>query len=140
MQLAMYKGKGKIGNKPVRLWTRSQYSHCELVIGDMWYSSSLMDKGVRRKQVILNPEHWLLVPLPDNLEAGALAYFERTKDESYSWLDLVRSQMLNLAADEPGAAFCSDWCAAALGLPNSTSYSPKTLLGITLWLRSQGHW
>lgn len=99
-----------------------------------------MDKGVRRKQIILNPEHWMLVPLPSDREARALAYFDKTKGEKYSWLDLARSQVLNLAADEPGASFCSDWCAAALGLPNSTSYSPKTLLSLVLWFRSQGYW
>lgn len=140
MQLALYKGKGLIGNALVRRWTRSPYSHCELVIGDYCYSSSLMDKGVRRKQIILKPEHWMLVPLPSDREAGALAYFEKTKDEGYSWLDLARSQVFNSGADEAGAAFCSDWCAAALGLPNSTTYSPKTLLSIVLWLRSQGYW
>lgn len=73
MQLALYKGKGLIGNALVRRWTRSPYSHCELVIGDYCYSSSLMDKGVRRKQIILKPEHWMLVPLPSDREAGALA-------------------------------------------------------------------
>lgn len=30
-QLALYKGKGKIGNAFIRWWTGSQYSHCELV-------------------------------------------------------------------------------------------------------------
>lgn len=140
MQLAMYKGKGLIGNAAIRWWTESPFSHCELAIGDYCYSSSLMDKGVRKKQIILNPEHWMLVPLPSDREAGALTYFDRTKGEKYSWLDLARSQVLNLGTDEPGASFCSDWCAAALGLPNSTSYSPKTLLRTVLWLRSQGYW
>lgn len=140
MQLAMYKGKGLIGNAAIRWWTESPFSHCELAIGDYCYSSSLMDKGVRKKQITLNPEHWTLIPLPSNLEAGALAYFEKTEGERYSWLDLARSQVLNLGSDEPGASFCSDWCAAALGLPNSTSYSPKTLLSTVLWLRAQGYW
>lgn len=140
MQLAMYKGKGLLGNAVVRWWTDSPYSHCELVIGGYCYSSSLMDKGVRRKQIILKPENWMLVSLSPALESGALAYFEKTKDESYSWLDLARSQVFNSGADEAGASFCSDWCAAALGLPNSTTYSPKTMLSIVLWLRSQGYW
>lgn len=139
MQLALYKGKGLIGNALVRRWTRSPYSHCELVIGDYCYSSSLMDKGVRRKQIILKPENWMLVPLPSDREAGALAYFEKTKDEGYSWLDLARSQVFNSGADEAGAAFCSEWCAAALGLPNPTSYSPKTLAELVIWLNAN-HW
>lgn len=30
--LALYKGRGTLFNRLVRLWTRSKYSHCELVL------------------------------------------------------------------------------------------------------------
>jgi len=136
MQLALYKGKGLIGNALVRWWTRSPHSHCELVIDGWWYSSSLMDRGVRRKQIEADPEHWDFVELPDYLAPRVLAYFEATKGQRYSWWDLLRSQVFNANADEPGAAFCSDWVAAALGLPNSPTYSPRTLLDLVRWILS----
>jgi hypothetical protein len=131
----MYKGKGKIGNKLVRLWTRSQYSHCELVIGDMWYSSSLMDGGVRAKAITLNPGHWDFIELPAHMEARVLAYFNKTGGYKYSWLNLITSQLFNTNSEEDGAAFCSQWCAAALGLPNPATYSPKTLGDLVRWLQ-----
>ena len=49
-KIAFYKAKGNIIDKSIRLWTRSKYSHCEIVIGENWYSSSPRDKGVRAKQ------------------------------------------------------------------------------------------
>jgi len=140
MQLALYKGKGLIGNALVRWWTRSPYSHCELVIDGAWYSSSLMDGGVRSKRIALDIAHWDFIDLPDHLAPRVLAYFEATKGQRYSWLDLLRSQVFNSNADEPGAAFCSDWIAAALGLPNPTTYSPRTLADVVRWALAGGWW
>lgn len=139
MKLAMYKGKGLIGNALVRGWTGSPYSHCEIVIDRSWYSSSLMDHGVRKKEIALNADHWDFIDLPEHRVYGVLSYFELTKGQRYSWLDLARSQVFNSGADEAGAAFCSEWCAAALGLPNPTSYSPKTLAELVTWLNAN-HW
>ena len=126
-QLALYKGKGLIGNAAIRWWTNSIYSHCELVVDGVCYSSSLMDGGVRSKQIDLKPEHWDLIDLPEHFDALILAHFERTKGLPYGWLDLIRAQAFNTAANEAGADFCSEWCAAAIGLPNATIFSPRTL-------------
>ena len=39
--LALYKGRGTLFNRLIRLWTRSKYSHCELVLSDgRWLSAS----------------------------------------------------------------------------------------------------
>ena len=109
VQLALYKGKGLIGNALIRWWTGSQYSHCELVVDGICYSSSLMDKGVRKKVIDLKPENWDLVDLPSYLAPEVLEYFERTKGQKYGWLDLIRSQIFNTASDEEGTSFCSEW-------------------------------
>jgi len=126
-KLALYKGKGKIGNALIRAWTRSEYSHCELVVGGICYSSSLMDGGVRCKYITLGPDHWDIIELTPKYDRAILTYYEKTRQYKYSWLDLIRSQMFNLAMDEEGAAFCSEWCAAAIGLPEPATFSPKTL-------------
>lgn len=136
VQLALYKGKGLIGNALIRWWTGSQYSHCELVVDGICYSSSLMDKGVRKKVIDLKPENWDLVDLPSYLAPEVLEYFERTKGQKYGWLDLIRSQIFNTASDEEGTSFCSEWCAKAIGIPSPTIYSPKTLHLLLLYLFS----
>ena len=134
VKLALYKGKGLIGNKLIRVWTRSPYSHCELVVDGKSYSSSLMDKGVRCKDILFTSDHWDFIDLPDSLGQRILAYYETTKSEKYAWRDLILSQVFNGNSDQPGAAFCSDWCAAAIGLPNPSIYSPRTLGELARWL------
>ena len=133
VQLALYKGKGLIGNALIRWWTRSPYSHCELVVDGVAYSSSLMDKGVRSKVIDFKPEHWDMVRLPEPLSKRVIDHFAVTRGQRYSWLDLIRSQIFNGNADEDGASFCSEWCAAALGLPNPATYSPQTLSDLVRW-------
>lgn len=135
--LALYKGKGLIGNAIVRWWTGSIYSHCELVVGDVWYSSSLMDGGVRSKQIAMNPDHWDLIELPEYMARRILGHYAETAGQRYSWLDLIRTQLFNANVDEQGASFCSEWCAAAIGLPNPASYSPRTLGELVTWVLSK---
>ena len=53
VQLALYKAPGEWTNALIRWWTRSQYSHCELVIDGTCYSSSERDRGVRSKVMAL---------------------------------------------------------------------------------------
>lgn len=36
--------------------------------------------------------------------------------------------------DQRGAAFCSEWCAAAIGFPTPAIYSPRTLGELARWL------
>lgn len=132
--IAFYKGEGLIGNKLIRLWTRSIYSHCELIVGEYSYSSSLMDGGVRRKAIVYNPENWDFVELGSEYDDMVLSYFEKTKHQSYSFTDLFLSQILNTVRDSGDSAFCSEWCAAAIGIPNPTLYSPKTLKSLAEYL------
>lgn len=132
--LALYKGRGLIGNAVIRAWTRSPYSHCELVIGGLGYSSSLMDGGVRAKRIDWDSGNWDLIPVPWVRMEDVLAHYESTKGRSYSWLDLIRSQMFNTTANQPDADFCSEWCAAAMGVPSETLYSPASLGRLVIFL------
>ena len=72
-------------------------------------------------------DHWDMLDLPQRFDAAILAHFDATRGSRYSWLDLIRSQIFNTGANEVGASFCSEWRAEALGLPNGTIFSPRTL-------------
>lgn len=133
VSLALYKGKGQIGNAAIRWWTASIYSHCELVVDGWCYSSSVMDKGVRRKRVgpgsdeISLAAHWDLLELPWAGGDAIVRHFHATASDVYGWPSLLASQVFNRNRPSNHAAFCSEWCARALGLPNPSSYSPATL-------------
>lgn len=134
IQYAMYKGEGMIGNALVRWWKRTEFSHCELVIDGVCYSSSVMDKGVRCKVIDLDPCKWELINLPDHLAPAALEYFRKTKGQRYSWASIIAAQFFASDYDEPQAAFCSEWCGAALGVPNPVIYAPEPLGDLLRWL------
>lgn len=137
VRLAMYKGKGGPGNALIRYWTKSPYSHCEIVLDDLAYSSSLMDGGVRAKKIDLNNGKWDVMPVPWANDFDVLSHYHKTYHHSYGWIDLIFSQILNRARDLSKSAFCSEWCAAALGIPNPTLYSPKTLFELIHYLNSK---
>lgn len=130
VKLAMYKGKGGIGNAAIRWWTDSEYSHCELVVEGWCYSSSLMDGGVRAKKIDLDSGHWDVYELPWANATDILHYFHKSDPYKYSIVSLVTSQVFNRNKKEDTKQFCSQWCANALGLPSSSTYSPKTLLAL----------
>lgn len=136
MQLAMYKGKGKIGNAITRWWTGSTYSHCELVIGGVCYSASFMDGGVRAKQIDLGSGRWDVIDVPWADELRVADFFARTKGRPYDWHGIFGSQLFNRGSHDPNRWFCSEWCGEALGIPHPETRSPKTLLELILFLNS----
>lgn len=79
-------------------------------------------------------EHWDLIPLPWADPAAVLEHFARTDPDRYGWPSLIASQLFNRNRQTEHAAFCSEWCAAALGLPAPASYSPATLGAVCAWL------
>lgn len=134
VQLALRKDDTRIGALAIQWWTDSPYSHCELVIDGYCHSSSIMDKGVRGTLIDLSPDKWDVIDLPWANAAEVLAYFRRTDGFSYGWFSLIWSQVFNSNETDEDSQFCSEWCAAALGLPNPASYSPATLAAMCLFL------
>ena len=85
--LACYKGPATglfniTFHKVVCWWTRSKYSHCELVINGTAYSSSSRDKGVRKKEIDFSSGKWDLYPVELD-EVFVLNFYERAKDDKY---------------------------------------------------------
>lgn len=142
--LALYKGKGTLFNRLIRLWTGSKYSHCELVMPDgRWLSASAMDGGVRAKRIQLNIEHWDLLPLPWAERHTIEWLYQQHKGMGYDWAGIFFSQLLASGLHSRRRWFCSEFCAAALGLASPHRYSPALLgevvekflqLGGTTWL------
>lgn len=129
--LALYKGKGKLFNRLISLWTRSKYSHCELVMPDgRWLSASAMDGGVRAKRIEHDIEHWDLIPLPWASHGFIDALFKHHANKGYDWLGIFLSQLLPMAIDNRQRMFCSEFCAAALRFDAPQRFSPALLADV----------
>lgn len=125
-RVAFYKAKyGNWQDKLIAFWTFSRYSHCELVIGDTWYTSSHRDGGVRAKKIIPNLEHWDFLPVLVD-EEFVTDFFARTKGEGYDWINIFFSQIIPLRLQNSSKWVCSEWVAYAI-CRKQTSYAPGGL-------------
>jgi hypothetical protein len=132
MKVAFYKGVHSglpgIYNRGVQIWTKSQYSHCELIFSDgRSASASYMDGGVRFKNDIdFNPEKWDFIELPDSFEKAALKWFEDHEHAKYDLLGNLHF-VIGFVPDDKWKFFCSEAVAAALGIENAWRYDPGDL-------------
>ncbi len=144
--LAFYKGRGKtrwqrLQDAAIRCATRGIYSHVELIAGPVeigqeavCLSSSGRDGGVREKHILLNPNHWDLVHL--DIESPGSADFIRSRiGARYDYAGILMSQMLALGRHDETRWFCSEICAAAIGLPSPQQFSPQLLFDVVTWER-----
>lgn len=129
VRLALYRPHKwwDIGGRLICAWTRSPHSHCELVIGDMCYSSSIRDGGVRRKRIDLSGAQWDVLDLPWVGERHVTDLFGTTNGQPYGWLDLLSQHVLRLPWHQPEGWLCSEWCAMGMGLPRPETWTPGAL-------------
>jgi hypothetical protein len=132
LRAAFYKGTHAglpgIYNRLVRWWTRSPYSHVELILPAFGSaaSSSAMDGGVRFKAIDFDAALWDFVDLPADLSDGAEAWFNQHYGDGYDYLGNVHF-VLSAVGDDKRKWFCSEAVAAALGMPNPERFDPGTL-------------
>jgi hypothetical protein len=131
VKLALYKGPGKtllhkaLHNIICRV-TQSQYSHCELVIGGVCYTSSNRDGGVRAKAMTLNAGQWDVYEIEGD-EAKALKWFQEHMGQGYDWFGTLKF-IFPFIPNGKKTWFCSEACAAALGVADPGMVSPQDLL------------
>lgn len=120
LYVAFYRGSGGWKNKIIRWWTKSPYSHVELVLPDnkTWISISplLTSKVAARTRKEWDPKQWELVKL-DITEQQLLVileFYESTKGCSYDWVGMFLSQFLPFHIKRKGKWYCSEWIAYAL--------------------------
>lgn len=144
MQIAFYKGTrpGLPGlfNSAVRWWTHGPYSHCEVVLWRLadgravCGSSSNLDGGVRRKIIDLDPARWDVVDVPWANQSAAMRWFAEHEGTPYDTAGLFGFVWRRGDGDR-GKWYCSEACAAALGLDEPWRFDPNTLAAV---IRSMG--
>jgi hypothetical protein len=142
--LAFYQGRGntvfqRFQDGLIRSVTGGIYSHVELISGaalpghcSMCLSASGRDGGVRQKRILLTAESWDLVFLRMDDEAPC-QFIRDHLGARYDYAGLMLSQVLAFGRHNPDQWFCSEICAAALGLPNPQRVSPQFLFDVVTW-------
>jgi hypothetical protein len=144
IEIAFYRGSGRVLDKVIRWWTRSQFSHVEIVIsrdGDkaVLFSASARDGGVRKATREWVPEQWEVVSVRHRISPLDLALFMRDEiGAGYDYAGLFGSQLFASGWQSKRRWFCSEICAAILGLPEPQRYSPESLRKMVLFLNERG--
>mgnify|MGYP002641809513 CR=1 FL=1 len=132
-RLAFYiASNGNWIDKTIAWYTNSKYSHVELVVGEYWYSTSPRDLQVRKKKIVPTEGRWDFIEVDTDLDY-IINFYSSTEGMKYDWLGIFLSQFIPLGIQSERRWFCSEWCASALKLTESSQYSPQ---GLYLYLTS----
>lgn len=131
VRVACYRGPGLLYDRVVKWWTKSEFSHTELLLGDAdahgFYeagSASFRDRGVRTKLIKPSAAKWELIRLPELYRADdARRWFRANDGRSYDLLGQL-GFVWGPAKEDPEKFWCSEADAAALGLVEPWRYSP----------------
>jgi hypothetical protein len=120
IKVAFYGGKGTWINRVVRWWTKSKYSHAELVLPDdvTWIGIS----PFKTSQLCAHPDsernrlNWDFVELEVTEEQLSVIqeFYNTTKGCRYDWIGMIMSQILPFHIKRKGKWYCSEWIAYAL--------------------------
>jgi len=120
IQVAFYRGEGDMVNKLVRWWTKSPYSHSELIMPDglTWigispFKNSKLCARINRHH---NEKEWDFVELSVDKEQIQMIqeFYNSTKNCEYDWVGMIFSQFLPFHIKRKGKWYCSEWIAYAL--------------------------
>jgi hypothetical protein len=140
------RGVHGIVSRGIRLGDNGDYSHTELAIvapgqhatpfsAPLFHmSASGMDGGVRSKTMQISPARWDVLALPyADARAVELFFHDRIeRSKGYDYFGTGRFALPFLLREHPTRDFCSEFGAAALGIPDAWRYSPSGLHAICI--------
>tara|TARA_B100000683_G_scaffold124572_1_gene122056 strand:+ start:462 stop:980 length:519 start_codon:yes stop_codon:yes gene_type:complete len=127
IQVAFYKGGEGLLHRIIRWWTKSPYSHAELIMpdGKTWVSiSPFLTSRVapRIKYEVEDPDHWEYLTFDLNFREPVRAYqldqlykfIDSTQGSKYDWTGMIMSQVCPFLIKRRDKWYCSEWIAHAL--------------------------
>lgn len=145
-QLALYKGPPKgdiahtIGHYGVKVWTRKPWSHAELVIDGVAYSSSARDGGVRPKEIDFTTGRWDMVDLlltPEEISYALLWFHEHDGWKYDNWN--IGRFVIPFINHDPNRVVCFESIALALRLPAAHKFDAGDLFEYAQILMATRH-
>jgi len=118
MKVAFQKREDTILAGLIRWWTKSPYSHCEILFDDgLMFSAHPRNHGTRYiESGILNANEWdiLMVPTTTVDDIIIRAFCNSQLGCRYDWWGIFFSQIIRLQREHPERWFCSEVCTSAL--------------------------
>lgn len=129
--LAFRKNDFSIMSRLIKWYTKSSYSHCEIIIMNHWISSSVEYGGVKVNKLRPLSDSWeyLKIEVQPELTAKALGFAFKQEGSSYDYFGVLFNQFLKINKFKMGNKwFCSEICARLLKElqePNAKKMNPR---------------
>lgn len=108
----------------------TKYSHTEVCIDGVCYSSSVRDKGVRSKVINLDSGKWDYIDITGKVDKEyALKVFESKKGKKYDWFGALGFG-LPFLKQNPDKEYCFEITAEMLHLPDASKVTPTKLIAL----------
>ena len=127
IKIAFFKGSRESRlHRFIRWWTKSKYSHAELIMPDgvTWVSISpfLSSRVAARIKTQPDPDAWDYLTFPLSWREPVRKYqlqqlyrfIEVTQDSKYDWIGMILSHLSSYVIKRKGKWYCSEWIAHAL--------------------------
>lgn len=114
----------------VRTLKFTKYSHTEVCIDGVCYSSSVRDKGVRSKVINLDSGKWDYIDITSFVDKEhALEVFNSKRGKKYDWFGALGFG-LPFLKQNPDKEYCFEITAEMLGFANPAKVTPQELIDI----------
>jgi hypothetical protein len=120
IRIAFFKGdRHEWHHRFIRWWTKSPYSHAEIVLdGETWVSISpfLFTRVAARVRTHVPEDEWDYLSFritPEEMNA-LKDFISETTGDGYDWTGMLLSQVLPFIVKGKGKWYCSSWIAHAL--------------------------
>lgn len=121
IKIAFFKGGRKEWHhKFIRWWTRSKYSHAELVLpdGETWVSISpfIYSQVGARIKTSYEEDEWdfIIFEISEKQLISLKDFISETSGDGYDWPGMLMSQILPFIIKSRQKWYCSSWIAHAL--------------------------
>ncbi len=119
MRVLFWKGKSGIFGQAIRLWTKSPYTHCELLFSDgmrfgIEYDRAAMFYEPPAGDRPWNPHLWDCLEFYGGVEDKTRSFCADVSLAQYDWLGIACSMILPIGREHSSKWFCSELTTAAL--------------------------
>jgi hypothetical protein len=120
IQVAFFKAGNAISDKLIKFWTKSKYSHVEILIEGFSYDANT-ELGLRKYAMkSYDLEQWDVISIDVNISKKNFGKIERfIKNQigcKYDWRGIFLSQFVNMGIDSDNKWFCSEFVTKILQL------------------------
>ena len=136
LKIAFYKGDGLLRDRFIRRWTKSKYSHVELVIESKgwWMGIRPPNDPVVRKNImhICNDDDWDFIEIPVSKDEvdKVIQFYNKTSGMGYDWIGMILSHLTPFKVRIPNRWYCSEWVAYALSVSKILTWNQLKLYDV----------